>query len=72
MLRASATPINGAVSRPGTAWLAQARACAGEGLAFPIGRAAGRARLEGQGVALQVDLAAEWACLRLSAEAVAP
>jgi hypothetical protein len=32
----------------------------------------GRLRLEGQGVARQVDLAAEWACLRLWAEAVSP
>ena len=81
MLWASAIPANGATSRPGTAWLAQARARAGEGWAFPIGPDArrarpragiGRPRLQDQGVARQVDLAAEWACLRLSAEAVAP
>jgi len=84
MLWASATSANhaasgaawGAASGAGTAWRAQAGA--GEGWAFPMGRAggrvrlrAGRPRLEGQGVALQIDLA-EWAGVGLLAEAVVP
>ena len=76
MLWASATSANHAASGTGTAWRAQAGA--GEGWAFPMARAggrvrlrAGRPRLEGQGVAPQIDLA-EWAGVRLLAEAVVP
>src|SRR5262245_48728363 len=82
MVRASPgfATTNDAVSAAGqTAPLAQARARARAGWALPMGstdgrpwpRGIGHPRVDGEGVAPPVELAAQWPSLHLLAEAVA-